>query len=146
YAVDARVRIGDVSSEFGQTTKRQGLFAVGAKLAGEPSAPTRRIFLRVGIGDIQVAKLQAEKSVEQGEKKDEGQRRPEAEGRAAGARPHTRTPRRGAASPRLPPPAPPLPRPHDVVGSNRLSFNSEDPLTTPLRYCDRTVRLDLPLL
>jgi len=57
YAVDAHVRIGDVSSEFGQTTKRQGLFAVGAKLAGEPSAPTRRIFLRVGIGDIQVTKL-----------------------------------------------------------------------------------------
>ena len=43
-------------------------------------------------------------------------------------------------------PAPPLPRPHAVVGSNRLSFNSEDPLTTPLRYCDHTVRLDLPLL
>ncbi|MGH9832433.1 MAG: DUF4097 family beta strand repeat-containing protein, partial [Blastocatellia bacterium] len=43
YAVDARVRIGDVSSEFGQTTHRQGMFAVGAKLAGEPAAPTRRI-------------------------------------------------------------------------------------------------------
>ena len=69
YAVDAHVRIGDVSSEFGQTTKRQGLFAVGAKLAGEPSAPTRRIFLRVGIGDIQVTKLRAEKLGEQDEKK-----------------------------------------------------------------------------
>lgn len=69
YAVDARARIGDVSSEFGQTTHRQGLFAVGAKLAGEPAAPTRRIFLRVGIGDIQVSKLRPEKSGEQGENK-----------------------------------------------------------------------------
>src|SRR5262245_12681349 len=69
YAVDAHVRIGDVSSEFGQTTKRQGLFAVGAKLAGEPSTPTRRIFLRVGIGDIHVAKMRSEKPGEQDEKK-----------------------------------------------------------------------------
>jgi predicted membrane protein len=69
YAVDAHVRIGDVSSEFGQTTKRQGLFAVGAKLAGEPSTPTRRVFLRVGIGDINVSRLRAEKSGEQDEKK-----------------------------------------------------------------------------
>ena len=69
YTVDARARIGDVSSEFGQVTRRQGLFAVGAKLAGEPSAPTRQIFLRVGIGDIQVSKLRPEKSVEQDEKK-----------------------------------------------------------------------------
>jgi putative adhesin len=69
YAVDAHVRIGDVSSEFGQTTHRKGLFAVGAKLAGEPATPTRRIFLRVGIGDINVSKLRAEKSGEQDEKK-----------------------------------------------------------------------------
>jgi predicted membrane protein len=69
YAVDARARIGDVSSEFGQVTRRQGFLAVGAKLAGEPSAPTRRIFLRVGIGDIQVSNLRAEKSGEQNEKK-----------------------------------------------------------------------------
>src|SRR5262245_46625223 len=69
YAVDARVRIGDVSSEFGQTTHRKGLFAVGAKLAGEPATPTRRIYLRVGIGDINVSKLRPEKSGEQGDKK-----------------------------------------------------------------------------
>jgi hypothetical protein len=69
YAVDARARIGDVSSEFGQITHRKGLFAIGAKLAGEPAAPARRIFLRVGIGDVQVSKLRAEKSSEQGEKK-----------------------------------------------------------------------------
>jgi Toastrack DUF4097 len=69
YTVDARARIGDVSSEFGQVTRRRGFLAVGAKLAGEPSAPTRQIFLRVGIGDIQVSKMRAEKSGEQGEKK-----------------------------------------------------------------------------
>jgi predicted membrane protein len=69
YAVDARVRIGDVSSEFGQATRRQGVFAVGAKLAGEPSAPTRRIFLRVGIGDINVTKMRSEKSGERDESK-----------------------------------------------------------------------------
>jgi hypothetical protein len=69
YAVDARVRIGDVSSEFGQATQRKGVFAVGAKLAGEPASPTRRIFARIGIGDIQVTKMRAEKSGEHDEKK-----------------------------------------------------------------------------
>jgi predicted membrane protein len=64
YSVDARVRIGDVSSEFGQTTQRKGFIPLGAKLAGDPTAPTRRIFLRLGIGDINVNKLQSEKSSE----------------------------------------------------------------------------------
>jgi len=64
YSVDARVRIGDVSSEFGPDSQRQGPFSVGAKLAGEPVALTRRIFLRLGIGDIEVTKLRAEKSGE----------------------------------------------------------------------------------
>jgi predicted membrane protein len=66
YAVDARVRIGDVSSEFGQTTQRQGFIAVGAKLAGDPAAPSRRIFLRIGIGDINVTKMRSEKSARAG--------------------------------------------------------------------------------
>ena len=35
---------------------------------------------------------------------------------------------------------------HTIVGSNRLSFNSEAPITKSLRYCCHTVRLDLPLL
>ncbi len=69
YAVDARVRIGDVSSEFGQTTQRKGLFSVGAKLAGDPATPARRVFLRMGIGDIQVTKLRSEKAGETEEKK-----------------------------------------------------------------------------
>jgi hypothetical protein len=57
YAVNARARIGDVSSAFGPATQRQGPFSVGAKLEGEPAASTRRVYLRVGIGDIQVTKL-----------------------------------------------------------------------------------------
>lgn len=64
YAVDARVRIGDVSSEFGQITQRQGFIPLGAKLAGDPAAPTRRIFLRIGIGDINVNRMRTEKSGE----------------------------------------------------------------------------------
>lgn len=64
YAVDARVRLGDVSSEFGPDSQRQGPLSVGAKLTGEPAAPTRRIYLRLGIGDIEVTKMRAEKSGE----------------------------------------------------------------------------------
>lgn len=64
YSVDARVKLGDVSSEFGPDSQRQGPVSVGAKLTGEPAAPTRRIFLRLGIGDIQVTRLRAEKSGE----------------------------------------------------------------------------------
>jgi predicted membrane protein len=64
YSVDARVKLGDVSSEFGPDSQRQGPLSVGAKLTGEPAAPTRRIFLRLGIGDIQVTRLRAEKSGE----------------------------------------------------------------------------------
>jgi hypothetical protein len=57
YAVNARARIGDVSSAFGPATQRQGPLSVGAKLEGDPAASTRRVYLRVGIGDIQVEKL-----------------------------------------------------------------------------------------
>jgi hypothetical protein len=68
YAVNARARIGDVSSAFGPATQRQGPFSVGAKLEGEPVAPTRRVYLRVGIGDIQVTKLPPPESGKQDEK------------------------------------------------------------------------------
>jgi hypothetical protein len=73
YAVDARVRIGDVSSEFGPDAKRQGVLSVGAKLAGEPAPPARRIFLRLGIGDITVGKLSAAKPGGQPGKHADGQ-------------------------------------------------------------------------
>ncbi len=70
YAVDARARIGDVSSDFGYAVWRRGPLSVGSKLVNEPTAPTRRIFLRVGIGQVEVKKLGAEKSGKQDEKKD----------------------------------------------------------------------------
>ena len=57
YAVDARARIGDVSSEFGSIVNRRGPLSIGATLVGEPNDPTRRVFLRVGIGEIEVTKL-----------------------------------------------------------------------------------------
>lgn len=56
--VDARVKIGDVSSEFGPETQRQKL--LGAKLEGDPASSTRRLYLRVGIGEIQVTKRKAD--------------------------------------------------------------------------------------
>jgi len=64
--VDARVKIGDVSSEFGPETQRQKL--LGAKLAGDPATSTRRLYLRVGIGEIQVTKLKTEPAAKQDQK------------------------------------------------------------------------------
>jgi hypothetical protein len=55
YSVDAKVKIGDVSSEFGPTTERQKL--LGAKLASDQSSSDRHLYLRVGIGEIQITKL-----------------------------------------------------------------------------------------
>lgn len=57
YAVDAKVKIGDVSSAFGPETERQKL--VGAQMHNEAAPEARRLYLRVGIGDIQVNKLKA---------------------------------------------------------------------------------------
>jgi hypothetical protein len=55
YAVDAKVKIGDVSSAFGPETHRQKL--VGARMQNDSPADARRLYLRVGIGDIHVEKL-----------------------------------------------------------------------------------------
>jgi hypothetical protein len=55
YAVDARAKIGDVSSEFGDTAQRQRV--IGASLLNAPVTPTRRLFLRVGVGAIQIEKM-----------------------------------------------------------------------------------------
>jgi hypothetical protein len=57
YAVDARAKIGDVSSEFGPETSRR---MASASLRRESAAAARRLFLRVGIGDIQVTKRKAD--------------------------------------------------------------------------------------
>ncbi|MCI0339092.1 MAG: hypothetical protein L0226_16085 [Acidobacteria bacterium] len=55
YTIDAKAKIGDVSSEFGEPTSRQKL--LGAKLESDPPPTARRLFLRVGIGEIQVSKM-----------------------------------------------------------------------------------------
>lgn len=68
YAVDARVKIGDVSSEFTPADySRQKL--LGAKMESNLPPSTRRLYLRVGIGDIQVSKMPDEKADKQIEKK-----------------------------------------------------------------------------
>ena len=51
YSVDARARIGDVSSDFDPQVRRKML--VGASLVGDRLA-THRIYARVGIGEISV--------------------------------------------------------------------------------------------
>ncbi len=60
YDVDARVKIGEVSSEFGGQYKRQKL--LGAKLveAVNRSEP-HKLYLRVGIGEVLLKKLAAAK-------------------------------------------------------------------------------------
>ena len=56
YDVDMRAKIGDVNSAFGGDPKRQKL--LGAKLLDEAKATEpHKLFLRVGIGDIQVSKM-----------------------------------------------------------------------------------------
>ena len=75
YRIDASAGIGDVSSAFGGATRRRHL--IGASLwardasplpvagAAESAAPeAKRLYLRVGIGDINIKKMEAVKSDE----------------------------------------------------------------------------------
>ena len=56
YDVDARVKIGEVESEFGGTYNRQKL--LGAKLTEEANrSEPHKLYLRVGIGEVQVKKM-----------------------------------------------------------------------------------------
>jgi hypothetical protein len=56
YSVDARARIGDVSSEFDPPARRKIL--IGAALAGERhSAANYRVYARVGIGEVSVRRM-----------------------------------------------------------------------------------------
>lgn len=56
YDVDARVKIGEVESEFGGQYKRQKL--LGAKLVEEVNrSEPHKLHLRVGIGEVSVKKL-----------------------------------------------------------------------------------------
>ena len=57
YDVDARVKIGDVESDFGGQSKRQKL--LGAKLTDEANrSEPHKLYLRVGIGEVQVKKME----------------------------------------------------------------------------------------
>lgn len=56
YSLDARARIGDVASEFGGESSQQHL--IGQQLTKDSGrVEPVRLFLRVGIGDIQVTRL-----------------------------------------------------------------------------------------
>jgi hypothetical protein len=58
YEVDARVKIGEVSSDFGGHYSRQKL--LGAKLIEETRrSEPHKLYLRVGIGEVTVKKLAA---------------------------------------------------------------------------------------
>jgi hypothetical protein len=55
YSIDARTRMGSVSSDFtGKALHNQVL--VGARFAYASEAPSRRIYLRMGIGSITIKK------------------------------------------------------------------------------------------
>ena len=59
YDVDARAKIGEVESEFGGQYNRQKL--LGAKLTDEAKqSEPHKVYLRVGIGEVNVKKLGAE--------------------------------------------------------------------------------------
>jgi hypothetical protein len=59
YEVDARAKIGEVESEFGGQYNRQKL--LGAKLTDETKqSEPHKLYLRVGIGEVNVKKLGAE--------------------------------------------------------------------------------------
>jgi len=54
YAVDAQVRIGDVSSDVGCS---QGRNLIGQQLHSDSGGSRRQLYLRVGIGDITIRKI-----------------------------------------------------------------------------------------
>lgn len=55
YAVDASVRIGDLSSDVGCS---EGRNLIGHQLHTDAGALHRQLYLRVGIGDISIKKIQ----------------------------------------------------------------------------------------
>lgn len=57
YAVDAKAKIGDVCSEWGNATREH---VIGAKALNPSGPPAYELYLRVGIGDITVHKLPGE--------------------------------------------------------------------------------------
>jgi hypothetical protein len=69
YAVNARARFGEAYSEFGYTKWHRGSLSIGCTLVHEPATATRRIFLRIGTGVIQINKLPMRQSAELSDRK-----------------------------------------------------------------------------
>jgi hypothetical protein len=56
YSIDARARLGGVTSDFGSSSRR---FLLGSHFAGRNDAPSRKIDLRMGRGSITIKKSPA---------------------------------------------------------------------------------------
>jgi hypothetical protein len=56
YAIDARARLGDVESDF-EGTERRGHLVFEHSLLHPASAPTQKLYLRTGFGDIVILKI-----------------------------------------------------------------------------------------
>jgi hypothetical protein len=55
YALDAKVRLGDVYSDFEGSNGSS--YLIGQRFAAAPQPPAHRIFLRVGVGGISIQRL-----------------------------------------------------------------------------------------
>ena len=56
YAIDARARLGDVESDF-EGTERRGHLVFEHAFSHPASAPTQKLYLRTGFGDIVILKI-----------------------------------------------------------------------------------------
>ena len=55
YSIDARTRLGSVSSDLtGKSRSRLSQFVVGSHFDSVSQTPTRRIYLRMGRGSIEI--------------------------------------------------------------------------------------------
>ena len=54
YSIDAKTRLGTVYSDFGDARRR---LLIGERFAASKPAPSRRIYLRTGVGGIQVQEI-----------------------------------------------------------------------------------------
>jgi hypothetical protein len=55
YAIDARAKVGEVTSDFPGTTKRKRLFG---NAFTEASPAAHKLYLRIGFGDIVILKIE----------------------------------------------------------------------------------------
>jgi hypothetical protein len=57
YAIDAKSKFGSVTSDFAGSAHREKL--IGEQFASAISSPSRRIYLRIGFGDITIKEVPA---------------------------------------------------------------------------------------